>query len=84
VPGEEPIEIPSVDLTPEVLQAHDATVIVTDHDAFDPHLIAENAPTIVDTRNAMSDVTDPELREKIALLGGGSTCQPGDAAGMGR
>ena len=84
VPGEEPIEIPSVDLTPDVLQAHDATVIVTDHDAFDPYLIAENAPTIVDTRNALSDVTDPELREKIALLGGGSRCQPGDAAGMGR
>ena len=69
------IEIPSVDLTPEVLQAHDATVIVTGHDAFDPHLVAEHAPTIVDTRNALADVTDPELREKISLLGGGSSCR---------
>ncbi len=72
--GEGTVEIPSVDLTPEVLQAHDATVMVTDHDAFDSHLIAEHAPTIVDTRNALADVTDSELREKIALLGGGNSC----------
>jgi UDP-N-acetyl-D-glucosamine dehydrogenase len=65
------IEVPSANLTPEVLGAHDVTVIVTDHDAFDPHLIAEHAPTIVDTRNALSDVEDPDLREKISLLGGG-------------
>ena len=70
-----PVEIPSVGLTPEVLQAHDAAVVVTDHDAFDPHLIAEHAPTIVDTRNALSGVTDPELREKIALLGSGNSCR---------
>jgi UDP-N-acetyl-D-glucosamine dehydrogenase len=71
----ESVEIPSVELTPEVLQAHDATVIVTDHDAFDSHLVAEHAPAIVDTRNALDDVTDPELREKIALLGSGNTCR---------
>ena len=64
-------DIPSADLTPETLQAHDAVVIVTDHDAFDPHMIAEHAPMIVDTRNALEDVEDPELREKISLLGGG-------------
>ncbi len=72
--GGETVEVPSVDLTPEVLQAHDATVIVTDHDAFDSHLIAEHAPTIIDTRNALEDVTDPDLREKIALLGNGNSC----------
>jgi hypothetical protein len=65
-----------VELTPEVLASHDATVIVTNHDAFDSHLIAEHAPTIVDTRNALSDVTDPELRQKIALLGSGNSCHP--------
>jgi UDP-N-acetyl-D-glucosamine dehydrogenase len=70
------IEVPSADLTADTLQAHDATVIVTDHDAFDPHLIAEHAPTIVDTRNALADVTDPDLREKIALLGSGKACHP--------
>jgi UDP-N-acetyl-D-glucosamine dehydrogenase len=67
--GGEPVEVPSVDLTPEVLRRHDAAVIVTDHDVFDPHLIAEHAPGIVDTRNALSAVTDPELRDKITLLG---------------
>jgi len=69
----ETVDIPSVDLTPEMLQAHDATVIVTGHDAFDAHLIAEHAPIIVDTRNALSDVTDPELRQKISLLGSGNS-----------
>jgi len=67
-----PIDVPSVELTPETLRAHDATVVVTDHDAFDPHLIAEHAPSIVDTRNALDAVEDPALREKIMLLGGGS------------
>jgi UDP-N-acetyl-D-glucosamine dehydrogenase len=65
------IDVPSVDLTPEVLQAHDATVVVTDHDAFDPHLIATHANSIVDTRNALDAVEDPALRDKIILLGGG-------------
>ena len=67
--GETAVEVPSVELTPEVLRQHDAVVIVTDHDAFDPHLIAEHAPSIVDTRNALETVTDPDLREKITLLG---------------
>jgi hypothetical protein len=30
---------------------------------------------IVDTRNALADVADPELREKIALLGSGNSCR---------
>ena len=64
-------DVPSVELTPETLQAHDATVIVTDHDAFDPHLIAEHAASVVDTRNALEGVSDPDLRDKIILLGGG-------------
>jgi UDP-N-acetyl-D-glucosamine dehydrogenase len=63
--------VPRVELTPETLSAHDATVIVTDHDAFDSHLIAEHANAIVDTRNALEDITDPALRDKIILLGGG-------------
>jgi UDP-N-acetyl-D-glucosamine dehydrogenase len=73
VPSEQngAFDVPSVDLTPEVLEAHDATIIVTDHDAFDPHQVAEHATSIVDTRNALEEVTDPALREKILLLGGG-------------
>jgi UDP-N-acetyl-D-glucosamine dehydrogenase len=67
----ERLDVPSVELTPETLQQHDAAVVVTDHDAFDPHLIAEHAPSIVDTRNALDEIEDPALRENIILLGGG-------------
>lgn len=66
------LDVPAVDLTPETLQAHDATVIVTDHDAFDAQVIAEHANAIVDTRNALAEVEDPALRDKITLLGGGN------------
>ena len=69
--GDRASNVPRVELTPETLSAHDATVIVTDHDAFDSHLIAEHANAIVDTRNALEDITDPALRDKIILLGGG-------------
>jgi UDP-N-acetyl-D-glucosamine dehydrogenase len=65
------LDVPAADLTPETLAAHDATVVVTDHDAFDARLIAEHANAIVDTRNALDTVTDPDLRDKIILLGGG-------------
>ncbi|PEN08530.1 UDP-N-acetyl-D-glucosamine dehydrogenase [Longimonas halophila] len=57
-------------LTAETLQAYDVAVLVTDHEAFDTELIATHANAIVDTRNALSDITD-ERRSKICLLGGG-------------
>jgi UDP-N-acetyl-D-glucosamine dehydrogenase len=63
--------VPSVELTPEVLRRHEATVIVTDHDAVDPGLVAEHAPAIVDTRNALDGIDAPALREKVTLLGAG-------------
>jgi UDP-N-acetyl-D-glucosamine dehydrogenase len=63
--------VPSVELTPEVLRRHEATVIVTDHDAVDSGLVAEHAPAIVDTRNALGCIEDPALREKVTLLGAG-------------
>ncbi|MFB6098766.1 MAG: hypothetical protein ABEK84_06600 [Salinibacter sp.] len=34
-------------------------------------MIARRAPRIIDTRNALEDIDDPSLREKITLLGGG-------------
>ncbi len=37
-------------LTAEVLAAHDATIVVTDHSAVDYELVARHAPLIVDTR----------------------------------
>ncbi|HEV3162525.1 MAG TPA: nucleotide sugar dehydrogenase [Isosphaeraceae bacterium] len=43
-------------LTAEYLQSQDCVLIVTDHSAYDWAWIAEHAPLIVDTRNAMRDV----------------------------
>ena len=67
----EPVDVPSTDLTPEALRSSDVAVIVTDHDAYDIGMIAEHAPRIVDTRNALEEIDDPALREKITVLGGG-------------
>jgi UDP-N-acetyl-D-glucosamine dehydrogenase len=69
--GDASTEVPSVDLTPETLRRHEATVIVTDHDVLDTRLVAEHASAIVDTRNALGEIESPALREKIALLGAG-------------
>ncbi|PSQ75332.1 MAG: hypothetical protein BRD36_00295 [Bacteroidetes bacterium QH_7_64_110] len=63
--------IPSVELTPEALQSCDVAAVVTAHDDYDAEAIARHAPHIVDTRNALSDIDDPDLRQKITLLGGG-------------
>ncbi|WP_197537030.1 nucleotide sugar dehydrogenase [Salinibacter ruber] len=70
VPGSngEAIDVPSVALTPEALHGCDVAVITTGHDAFDAEMIAEHAPQIVDTRNALADVEERH-REKIQLLG---------------
>jgi UDP-N-acetyl-D-glucosamine dehydrogenase len=65
------ISVPAVECTPEVLQGCDVAIIVTDHDAYDAEMIARHAPRIVDTRNALDAIEDSELRQKIALLGGG-------------
>lgn len=73
VRGEEngTIDIPSTELSPDVLENSDVAVVVTGHEAFDTEMIAQYAPFVVDTRNALNDVEEPELREKITLLGGG-------------
>jgi len=66
-----PVSLRSVALTPDTLQDCDVVVIATGHDAFDDDLIAEHAPAIVDARNALEKVDDPQLRQKIHLLGEG-------------
>ncbi len=43
-------EMASEPLTPELLAAQDAVVIVTDHSAVDYDLVAAHAPLVVDTR----------------------------------
>jgi UDP-N-acetyl-D-glucosamine dehydrogenase len=44
---------PSVALTRDVVAGFDAVLIATDHDAVDYAALAEWAPLVVDTRNAM-------------------------------
>lgn len=51
----EDFTLESVPLTAVSLQQADCVVIVTDHAAFDWPLIAQHAPLIVDTRNALDD-----------------------------
>ena len=65
----EPVE--RVEFTPETLAAHDVVVLITDHNAVDVDVVGEHATSIIDTRNAMKDVTDEDVRAKIRLLGGG-------------
>ena len=62
--------LPGLLANEETLRSHDVAIILTNHDAFDYGLIADAAPMIVDTRNAMADVDcDPD---KLVLLGSGS------------
>jgi UDP-N-acetyl-D-glucosamine dehydrogenase len=56
----------SVPLTPEVLKESDLVLITTDHSNVDYHLIAEHAPLIYDTRNALKSLK----REGLYRLGG--------------
>lgn len=67
----EAVDLPSVDLTPEALRDCDVAIVITDHDDYDTEKIVRYAPHVVDTRNVLGDVEDPDLREKITLLGGG-------------
>ena len=53
------------ELTPEMLQASDLVVITTAHTTVDYDMVAEYAPLIFDTKNAMKGVTK---RENIRLL----------------
>jgi UDP-N-acetyl-D-glucosamine dehydrogenase len=46
----------SVPLTPSALATCDAAVIVTDHSAVDYRLVVEQAPLVIDTRNATRDL----------------------------
>ena len=51
------LRMSSQDLTPEYLKSQDCILIATDHSAYDWGWIAEHAPLIVDTRNAMRSLS---------------------------
>jgi UDP-N-acetyl-D-glucosamine dehydrogenase len=50
------LDLSSVPLSQETLRKYDCVVIITNHDAYDWQMIADNAPLIVDTRNAMVSI----------------------------
>jgi UDP-N-acetyl-D-glucosamine dehydrogenase len=52
-----------VELSPKVLAAQDAVVLVTDHSSFDYTTIAKHAKLVIDTRNAFG--ANGAAREKI-------------------
>ena len=54
--------ISSIELTEEVLKEADCVVITTGHSAYDYQWVAENARTIVDTRNAIKDAGGVKAR----------------------
>lgn len=58
-------------LTKELLSKVDCVFIGTDHSRYDMQMIVENAPLIVDTRNATKNITTG--REKIIVLGSGKS-----------
>jgi UDP-N-acetyl-D-glucosamine dehydrogenase len=46
----------TVELTEKALREADATIIVTDHTAYDYPWIVKHAPLVIDTRNACKEV----------------------------
>jgi UDP-N-acetyl-D-glucosamine dehydrogenase len=60
------LRMSSRELTPEYLQSRDCVLIVTDHTAYNWAWIAEHAPLIVDTRNALRNVVAPKGRIVLA------------------
>jgi UDP-N-acetyl-D-glucosamine dehydrogenase len=53
------LRMSSQELTAEYLQTRDCVLIVTNHSAYNWSWIAQHAPLIVDTRNAMKGVVAP-------------------------
>jgi UDP-N-acetyl-D-glucosamine dehydrogenase len=56
----------------KTLQSADVVIITTDHSQYDYEFLVRNASHIIDTRNATKHIHEPELREKIVLLGSGN------------
>jgi UDP-N-acetyl-D-glucosamine dehydrogenase len=50
------LQMRSIALSPESLRSYDCVVVATHHSAYDWQMIADNAPLVVDTRNAMRNV----------------------------
>lgn len=59
------IDLQSVTLTPKVLSESDCVLILTDHDAVDYAQMAQHAPLVVDTRNAMHRVPVAQRKARV-------------------
>jgi UDP-N-acetyl-D-glucosamine dehydrogenase len=55
----------SVELSPQVLAGYDCVLIATHHKAYDWQMVADHASLIVDTRNALKNITG--RREHIVM-----------------
>ncbi len=51
------LQMHSIELSPATLKNYDCVLVATHHAAYDWQMIADHAQLIVDTRNAMRDVT---------------------------
>ena len=59
------IDLRSEALTADLLRSTDCVLILTDHDAVDYGMLAEHAPLVVDTRNAMARIPAASRRARI-------------------
>lgn len=55
---EHDFDLSTVELSPEVLESYDATLLLTDHSDFDYDMIAKHAKLIIDTRGKFSDAAN--------------------------
>jgi UDP-N-acetyl-D-glucosamine dehydrogenase len=51
------LQMQSVPLTPQSLKSYDCVLIATHHSVYDWQLVADNASLLIDTRNALANVT---------------------------
>jgi UDP-N-acetyl-D-glucosamine dehydrogenase len=51
------LQMQSVPLTPQSLKSYDCVLIATHHSVYDWQLVADNASLVIDTRNALANVT---------------------------
>jgi UDP-N-acetyl-D-glucosamine dehydrogenase len=58
--GFRPIELESQPLTPALLRAHDAAVIVTDHSNVDYRMVVRHSALVVDSRNVTAGLPGAE------------------------
>src|SRR5205823_2414980 len=51
------LKMRSIPMTSQTLRRYDCVLVATNHTVYDWQLVADNAKLIIDTRNALSNVT---------------------------